>query len=90
MGFFFSAGQIWQSIVTDQQSPKKAGMFSLLSQTLERQRNQFFRPLMRVKQRIFTFFNKRVKTEEDEINHSSFSKFRQNLEDEEEMERRMQ
>lgn len=83
MGFFFSAGQIWQSIVNERRDPpKKSGMFSLFSQTLEKQRNQFFRPLMRVKQRIFTFFNKKVKGEEMEINHTSFTKFRQNLEDE--------
>jgi hypothetical protein len=46
---------------------------------------------MRVKQRIFTFFNKRVKTEEMEVNHSSFNKFKQNLEEEEiERERKME
>jgi hypothetical protein len=42
---------------------------------------------MRVTQRIFTLFNKRVKTEE--INQASFNQFKQNLEDERYLEMKM-
>ena len=45
---------------------------------------------MRVKQRIFTFFNKQVKTEKMDISHTTFNKFKQSLDEEEEIERRMQ
>lgn len=45
---------------------------------------------MRVKQRLETFFRKRVKTEEESTLHrANFSRFRASLEDEREMEREM-
>lgn len=78
MGFFFSANEIWESQITPSSGPNRPqGMFSLLSQTLQHQ--QLFRPLMRVTQRLFTFFNKRVKTEEAELQDPNFNKFKQTL-----------
>lgn len=83
MGFFFSANEIWESQITNRSRTPSApaSMFSLLSQTLTGR--ELFRPLMRVKQRISTFFHKRVKTEEETLQHrANFSKFKQSLEDE--------
>lgn len=83
MGFFVTASSTWEEMVEENKSKSK-GLFQTLTEKIQKQ--VFFSPLMLAKEKIFTFFNKRPKLDESKLanfNPKNFTKFKENLEEEE-------